>query len=282
MKNSLKYIIITIITLLNHSCIKENFGNCPNWGKYKVSFYDSSNVQCSTTNHILLQYNGIDSTSSPLLSRHFLMPHSSSIDSPNLIKLFPGKYNFCALLSSDLIILDNKIKFKNGLSYFYANTKDRIEKSPLNKVNLFFNLANSMIAVKCFIDSNLNNCNIFQVAISPPEEKNRLFNLSNGICTCEQVTTIFFDNAIYNNNENEWVYYCNPLVAGTDLTFKITLLDTISNTYKTLNTKAFLQTGLEQGKVSTFYLNVTPHKIEYISSTIIDWIDYIHYDNIEL
>ena len=282
MKCHLKYIIIPIFTLLNHSCIKENFGNCPNWGKYKVSFYDSSNVQCSTINHILLQYNGIDSISDPLLSRHFLMPHSTLIDSPNLIKLFPGDYNFCALLSSDQIFLNDTVKFKNGLSYFYANTKDKIEKSPLNKVNLFFNLANSMIEVQCLVDSCLKDCNVFQVAISPPEDKNRLFNLSTGKCTCEQVTTDFFENAVYNNNDNKWVYYCNPLVAGTDLTFKITLLDTISNIYKVLNTKTFLHTGLEQGKVSTFYLNVTPHKIEYVSSTIIDWIDYIHYDHIEL
>lgn len=276
MKSSLKYITISIIVLFGHSCLKENFNNCPDWGKYKVGFFDSSSVNNLSINYIILLYNGIDSTSAPLLKKYFLKPYSSVIDSPSVLKLYPGEYHFCALLSSQELFLNDKVKLKNGLRYFYANTKNQIKKSPFNKVPLFFNLANSMIAVNCSLDSSLDVCNISRVEISPPEEKNALLNLSDGTCSYEGLTSEYFDTTIFNSKENEWTYYCNPTVPGNDLTFKVILINSNSTNYKTLITKVFLDTGLEQGKVYKFHLNVTPNKIEYLSSSIIDWIDYIY------
>jgi len=269
-------------TLQILSCIKENFNNCPNWGKYKVSFYDSSNIKCNSINYMILLYNGIDSTPAPILNSYFVLPDSFSINSPNILKLFPGEYNFCALLSSQELFLTDKIKLQNGLKYFYANRESKIRKSPLNRVGLFFNLANSMIIVKCTVDSVLDNCKISKIEISPPQEKDALLNIATGKCSYEQCTTLFFENALYNQKETEWVYYCNPTIAGTDLTFKITLSNSIDPIDKTLFIKVFLEKGLEQGMVNRFYLNVTPHNIEYISSTIIDWTDYAHYQDIVL
>lgn len=282
MESYLKYIIASVIILLNPSCVKENFNNCPDWGKYKVVFYDSSNVECLSLNYITLLYSGVDSTWAPLLKKYFLEPYSSSIDSPSALKLFPGDYNFCALLSTEEMFLTDKIKLRNGLRYFYANTKNQIKKSTLNKVPLFFNLANSMIAIKCTLDSNLNNCIVKQIEISPPEEKNALLDITNGLCGYESHTTDYFENTHYNSRENEWLFYCNPTVPGNDLTIKVTLIDSNSIIPKTLITKVFLEKGLEQGKVYRLYLNATPYKIEYLSSTIIDWIDYAHYQDITL
>ncbi len=282
MKNNHTYIIILIVLIVSQSCIKEDFGNCPNWGKYKVGFYTKSNVNYLSTNCMLLFYSGIDSLSAPVLNRNFLMQNSSEKSSPHLLKLFPGEYNFCALLSGEEEILNNRVKLKNGRRYLYASTKEQIKKSPLNKVSLHFNLANSMIVIKCSMDSSLNDCDVSEVKISPPQEENAILNLCDGTCCFEQYTTAFFENSIYDTNEKEWAYYCNPLEPGNELSFKIILLDSISQTNKILAVKVFLNTGLEQGKVYKFHLNITPHKIEYKSSTIIDWDNYIHYEDIEL
>lgn len=282
MKNSIKYIVVITILLLIQSCIKESFNSCPDWGKYKVGFYSSSNKQHDSANDIIILYNGIDSSKSPILYRSSLLLDTSYIGSTNLLKLFPGKYSFCALLAQESLALTDIIKFKNGLRYLYAGSNSIVKKSPLNKVGLFFNLANSMVGVKCYLDSSLHNYTISQLEISPPEEKNAHFKISNGMCSYEQCTTDFYDNAIYDNTELEWIYYCNPIVPGNDLRFRITLLDNTNKVHIMLTTKVFLSTGLEQGKVYRFHLNVTPSKIEYISSTIIDWIDYIHHEDIEL
>lgn len=282
MKNYINYITASIIVLLSQSCIKENFNNCPDWGKYKVAFYDSSSVECLSLNYVTLLYNGVDSISSPLFKKYFLTPYSPLIDSPSVLKLFPGSYNFCALLSNEEVILNKRVRLKNGFRYFYANTKNKIEKSALNKVPLIFNLANSMVVIKCSLDSNLNNCTVEQIAISPPEEKNAQLDISNGLCEYESHTTEYFENTTYHSNGQEWIFYCNPTVPGNDLIFKVTLQDIKSSTPKTLITKIFLETGLEQGKVYRFYLNVTPYKVEYMSSTITDWTDYFHTEEITL
>lgn len=282
MKSSVKYIIVLAALLSSYSCMKESFNNCPNWGKYKVCFYDRSNLKCSSVNYITLLYSGVDSSWAPMLRRYTHTADSLLIDSTGLLRLFPGTYSFRALLCAEGDVLNDRVHLRNGHRYLYAATVDRVQKSPENRVGFHFKLANSMIIVKCTLESSLEGYEISKVEVTPPEEKSALLNISNGICSYEQCTSSFFDNALYNQSENEWVYYCNPTIAGNYLSFKITLSNSISTIFKTLFTKVFLEIGLEQGRVNRFYLNVTPNKVEYLSSTIIDWTDYNHSQEIVL
>lgn len=283
MKGCIKHIIILFIILLSQSCLKENFNNCADWGKFKVIFHDSSNLERPSISYVTLLYSGVDSNSTALLKSYVLKPYSLLLDSPSVLKLLPGEYNFCALLSSDTIIQNSRIRLKNGVKYFYTSTKKQIRKLPSNKVPLFFNLANSIIAIECSLDSNLNNYKVKQIEISPPQEKDALLDITNGICGYESQTSDYFENTQYNSKEDVWLFYCNPIIPGNNLTIKITLIDGITNnTDKTLITKVFLEAGLEQGRVYKLSLNVTPYKIEYLSSSIIDWIDYNHYEEIVL
>lgn len=282
MKYYLKYTLIFILSLSCSSCIKEDFSNCPNWGKYRVAFYDNSNVECNTINYITLLYTGVDSLQTPLLKQYKHTSDSLLIDLSGILRLFPGKYHFKALLYSKKALLNNIVQMKNGQRYLYASTINHIKKLPENRVGLHFKLANSMIIAKCTLEKNLDNLKISQVEISPPQEKHSLLNLTNGKCNYEQCFTSFFEHTLYNQNSNEWFYYCNPTKAGNYLSFKITVSDTTSKTNKTLITKVFLETGLEQGRVNKFNLNVTPNQVEFLSSTIIDWTDYEHYQEIIL
>lgn len=277
-----KYIIVLLLFFLSNSCIKENFRNCPNWGKYRVGFYTKSNIEYSSINYVTINYSCADTMNRQILKKYNSVSDSLLTYPTELIRLFPGNYKFSVLLSTEEVTINNLIKIQNGHPYLYATSNNEIIKSPLNKVGFIFNLANSMIAVKCSLDSTFNNCTICKVELSPPQELYALLNISNGICCYEKQTTDYFDNAIFDNKENEWIYYCNPMVSGNNLIFKITILDKVANIHKILFCKVFLESGLEQAKVSRFYLNVSPHSIDYVSSTITDWIDYTHYQDIVL
>lgn len=282
MRSHLKHTLIFILSLSFSSCIKENYSNCPNWGKYKIQFYDISHIECNSINYITLLYKGVDSLHAPLLKRYIHTSDSLLIDSSGILRLFPGRYHFNALLCSEKALLNNMVAIKNGVRYLYATTISPIVKSPENRVGLNFQLSNSMIAVKCSLEKSLESYIISQVELTPPEEKCALLNIIDGKCGYENCFSSFFEHTLYNKLNKEWFYYCNPTKAGNFLSFKITIIDTIENHKKTIFSKVFLERGLEQGRVNRFNLNVTPHKIEYLSSTIIDWTDYNKYPEILL
>src|SRR3989339_914926 len=139
--------IITALALMIFSsgCVRENLYLCPDWGKYRVLFYDK------TQNRDRLNYNVVIQERSASLA-YTRTPDTTQLKSGNVLKLYPGNYLFNALLSTTKLEVSKRPGMKNGYQYLFADTSVKIVKAGINQVKLDFKLANSLIAVKCNFD----------------------------------------------------------------------------------------------------------------------------------
>lgn len=270
--NTLKNIWI-ISAIVITSCINENYDLCPDYGKYRVLFYDMDDKKPLVDYFVCITDKNSINKGINTLNEYILPSGATLLKSDKVLKLYPGKYNFIALLSTDkMICLNKKIQLKNNSPYLYTDTSKTIIKQSYNDVILRFTLANSLIQIKCIIDNEyLSRYKISKVALSCPDDDGIFMDFTTGICNYSQTMSEFYEETLYNEQQDIFFIYCVPVVSSNYLNFKISIDDKYQKTENMLFCRIFLNTDISQGKVYQFRFNVTPFEIQYINTSISEW-----------
>jgi len=266
-------IILFIISMSMSSCIRENYDLCPDYGKYKVLFLDKNDAKSTADYHVFITEKISQITFNSTQHKYIRLADTTLLKSDKVLKLFPGDYNFVALLSANqMICLNKKIQIKNNSPYLYADTIKSVIKRSYNNVILRFSLANSLIQTKCIIDSVFKErYKISRVVLSSPDDSDIYLDLSSGLCNYSQLVSDYYQEAVYNILTDVFNNYCVPIIKSNYLTFKVSIEDNEQKTDNTLFCRIFLNTDISQGKVYQFRFNVTPYAIQYINTSISDW-----------
>lgn len=272
-----------IIVLLS-SCIREDYEQCLDYGKYRVVFNDADNSKGKTDYNVLVcplekgKVNFINAW------QYYRLADSSLLRSERELKLFPMEYSFKALLShNQMILAGSDVSLKTGVMYLFADSSASVVKAVQNDVSLRFTLANSLIRVICNFSENSNSqYRISKVEISSPDDSEIELNMLSGRCNSVQEVTDFYDECVRENDSNVFNYYCVPIVKAKYLNFKVFVEDISANKTNVLFSRVFLNTDIEQGKVYDYRFDVTPFDIEFKTTSILDWNDYLHSTNISL
>lgn len=265
-----KFITVFVLMTVSFGCVKENLNLCPNWGKYRVLFYDKTTDRYSAEYNVVIQ----DMAGS---HRYFRTPDSAQLKSDKVLKLFPGKYSFKALLSREPLDAVSRPVIKNGYQYMFADTSANIIKASINPVVLDFKLANSLIVVRCHFDAgHTESHQIARMEISCPDDDSVTIDMHTGLSNYAQTVSSFYEECLYDYKQESFYYYCVPVISGNYLNFKVYVRDKNDMSIKILLSRIFLNTNVEQGKAYLFRFNVTPYKIEYMTTSVIDWNDYCH------
>ena len=272
-----------IIVLLS-SCIKEDYEQCPDYGKYRVVFNDADNSKGKTDYNVLvcpLEKGKVTFTNA---WQYYRLADSSLLISERELKLFPMEYSFKALLSQNQMILaGSDVSLKTGAMYLYADSSASVIKAVRNNVSLRFTLANSLIRVICnFSENPISQYRISKVEISSADDNGIELNMLSGRCNSAQEVTDFYDECVREIDSNVFNYYCVPIVKAKYLNFKVFVEDISANKTNVLFSRVFLNTDIEQGKVYDYRFDVTPFDIEFKTTSILDWNDYVHSTNISL
>ena len=103
--------IITVLVI--SSCINENHDLCPDYGKYRVLFYDMYEIKNTLEYYVCIGDKYSIDKGENTLDEYKLTPGTTLLKSDKVLKLYPGKYNFVALQSTERVIFkDNGIKLK--------------------------------------------------------------------------------------------------------------------------------------------------------------------------
>lgn len=276
-------IMLFLIVLLS-SCIKEDYEQCPDYGKYRVVFNDADNSKGKADYNVLVCPLEKEKMSFTNAYQYHRLADSSLLKSDRELKLFPKEYSFKALLSQNQMILaGSDVSLKTGAMYLFADSSASVVKSVRNNVNLRFTLANSLIRVICNFSQNpISEYRISKVEISSPDDIGIELNMLLGKCNSAQEVTDFYDECVKENDSNVFNYYCVPIVKARYLNFKVFIEDISANKTNVLFTRVFLNTDIEQSKVYNYRFDVTPYDIEFKTTTILDWNDYVHNTNISL
>ncbi len=272
-----------LIVLLS-SCIKEDYEQCPDYGKYRVVFNDADSSKGKTDYNVLvcpLEKGKVNLTNA---WQYYRLADSSLLISERELKLFPREYSFKALLSQNQMLLaGNDVSLKTGAMYLYADSSASVVKAVRNNVSLRFTLANSLIRVRCnFSENPISQYRISKVEISSPDDSGIELDMLSGKCNSAQEVTDFYDECVRENDSNVFNYYCVPIVKAKYLNFKVFVEDISANKTNVLFSRVFLNTDIEQGKVYDYRFDVTPFDIEFKTTSILDWNDYVHSTNISL
>lgn len=270
--NKLNYIMF-ISALIFISCVNENYDLCPDYGKYKVLFFDMNNAKTAKDYNVFIVDNESLNSGSRILSEYIRPADTSLLKSDKILKLYPGDYKFKALLSANqMICLSKKVQLKNNSPYLFADTSKAVIKKSSNDVNLRFSLANSLIQIKCIINNEYSSRYVISnVVLSCPDDNDVYLDLLSGICNYSQAVTDFYDEALYSIAQDLFYFYCVPVIKSNYLNFKFSIKDNEEETENTLFCRVFLNTDISQGKVYQFRFNVTPFEIQYINTSIIEW-----------
>ena len=272
-----------IIVLLS-SCIKEDYEQCPDYGKYRVVFNDADNSKGKTDYNVLICPLEKGKVSFANAYQYYRMADSSLLRSERELKLFPREYSFKALLSQNQMMLaGSNVSLKTGVMYLFADSSASVIKAVLNNVSLRFTLANSLIRVICnFSENPISQYRISKVEISSADDNGIELNMLSGRCNSAQEVTDFYDECVRESDSNVFNYYCVPIVKAKYLNFKVFVEDISANKTNVLFSRVFLNTNIEQGKVYDYRFDVTPFEIEFKTTSILDWNDYVHNTNISL
>ena len=272
-----------IIVLLS-SCIKEDYEQCPDYGKYRVVFNDADNSKGKTDYNVLICPLEKGKVSFANAYQYYRMADSSLLRSERELKLFPREYSFKALLSQNQMMLaGSNVSLKTGVMYLFADSSASVIKAVLNNVSLRFTLANSLIRVICnFSENPISQYRISKVEISSADDNGIELNMLSGRCNSAQEVTDFYDECVRESDSNVFNYYCEPIVKAKYLNFKVFVEDISANKTNVLFSRVFLNTNIEQGKVYDYRFDVTPFEIEFKTTSILDWNDYVHNTNISL
>ena len=272
-----------IIVLLS-SCIKEDYEQCPDYGKYRVVFNDADNSKGKTDYNVLICPLEKGKVSFANAYQYYRMADSSLLRSERELKLFPREYSFKALLSQNQMMLaGSNVSLKTGVMYLFADSSASVIKAVLNNVSLRFTLANSLIRVICnFSENPISQYRISKVEISSADDNGIELNMLSGKCNSAQEVTDFYDECVREIDSNVFNYYCVPIVRAKYLNFKVFVEDISAKKTNVLFSRVFLNTDIEQGKVYDYRFDVTPFDIEFKTTSILDWNDYVHSTNISL
>lgn len=276
--------MIFCLIMLLCSCIKEDHEQCPDYGKYRVVFNDADSSKGSTDYHVLVCPFEKGKTSLTDAYQYYRLSDSSLLRSEKELKLFPMEYSFKALLSQNQMILESSsVSLKTGEMYLFADSSASVIKAAWNNVRLRFTLANSLIRVICnFSEDSISQYRISKVEISSPDDSGINLNILSGKCNSAQEVTDFYDECVKENDSDVFNYFCVPIVKAKYINFKVFVEDLFDNKIKVLFSRVFLNTDIEQGKVYNYRFDVTPYDIEFKTTTILDWNDYVHNTNISL
>jgi len=265
-----KFITAFVLAIFSAGCVRDNIYLCPDWGKYRVLFYDKTSVRDKAEYNVVIQ----DGT---CYYRYVRTPDTTQLISDNVLKLFPGKFSFKALLSRTQLETGRRQVIKNGYQYLLADTSANILKAGFNPVVLDFKLANSLIVARCHFDTGHTETHqIAKMEISCPHDDSVTIDMLNGLSNYAQTISSFYEECLYDIKQECFYYYCVPVISGNYLNFKVYVMDKNDKGIKILLSRIFLNTNVEQGKVYLFHFNVTPYKIEYMTTSVIDWNDYCH------
>ncbi len=272
-----------IIVLLS-SCIKEDYEQCLDYGKYRVVFNDADNSKGKTDYNVLVCPLEKGKATFTNAWQYYRLADSSLLRSERELKLFPMEYSFKALLSQNQMILaGSDVSLKTGAMYLFADSSASVVKAVLNNVSLRFTLANSLIRVICnFSENPISQYRISKVEISSVDDSGVELNMLSGKCNSAQEVTDFYDECVREIDSNVFNYYCVPIVKAKYLNFKVFVEDISANKTNVLFSRVFLNTDIEQGKVYDYRFDVTPFDIKFKTTSILDWNDYVHSTNISL
>ena len=272
-----------LIVLLS-SCIKEDYEQCSDYGKYRVVFNDADNSKGKTDYNVLICPLEKGKVSFANAYQYYRMADSSLLRSERELKLFPREYSFKALLSQNQMMLaGSNVSLKTGVMYLFADSSASVIKAVLNNVSLRFTLANSLIRVICnFSENPISQYRISKVEISSADDNGIELNMLSGKCNSAQEVTDFYDECVREIDSNVFNYYCVPIVRAKYLNFKVFVEDISAKKTNVLFSRVFLNTDIEQGKVYDYRFDVTPFDIEFKTTSILDWNDYVHSTNISL
>ncbi|MDP3436003.1 MAG: hypothetical protein Q8S04_02045 [Bacteroidales bacterium] len=282
----------TLILLLSaSSCIKENYSMCPDYGKYRITFYERSGIEHNAAMNAIVIFNPIDRDNSLSgICRFTRAPGDSLLKQESPLRLYPGDYNFKAFLTKGSIQYNNKmVKIKNQELHVMADTIERVSKLGENRVLLTFVLSNSQIEVQCNLDPRYRDLyRVYEVEMSAPDDRDIFLDTESGSCNYSQTITEYYDYFLYSEISNIFEYYCVPFLGGCYLNFRFKLYpaneDEDSENGKTimLQTRIFLNMDINQGKAYRFTFNVTPYEVNYLSTSVRDWFDNDCIDEIPL
>ncbi len=272
-------LLLAIVT----SCVKEIYTNCPDYGKYKVLFYNKrgSAVRGEMNGAILYRDNtGLSDENGTY--ECLLKEDSSTILTDRRVRLFPGEYRFCSIIrTTESKNIMDIVKMKNRDLHMFADEVDRIIKSGENRVVFEYRIVNSVIEARCTLDESFSEeYYIYDLEISAPDDTDILLDMESGVCNYSTRITEFYDHFRYVEERDIFEYFCVPLISGNFLNFRITIKREQTGDIREvsddiiLKTRLYLISNIEQGKITRFSFNVTPHEIKYLSTTVEDWKDY--------
>lgn len=264
------------------SCVKENYDACPDWGKYRVQFFDTL-IRSNETLNVIVASKSQDNHLH-MLGSFLKIDGTDLLQSQNVTRLLPGKYDFNTIMTADEVIkTGTSVTVRNGKPYFYSHTNDSIVKAEYNKVYLKYNLANVLLQFKCVLRSEYTaRYTIVNFRITQPIDNEIYCNLTNGVMNYSASTSEFFDESNYTANDDLFYNYVVPVLKSNYINIEVTLLDNYVNTQKKLFTRIYLNTDLVQGYVYKYGLDVTPNAVNHTTSTLKNWNDYIHNTDIQL
>lgn len=275
---------ITLLCFQISSCINEDYLSCPDFGKYRVTFICRDSVKFPAKMYMSLIYR--DESSVLNLSgieRYVKDEERSRFTSDKSLKLPPGDFRFSSLSCTAPLEVENGVcKMSNRELYLFADTLGRVIKLYENSIKFNYYPVNSFILAQCILDNDLaKEYEIRDFAISAPDDSNVRIDHENGIASYSESITDYFDHFQTNSDGTLFRYYCVPFRGGCYVNFRITLALKTLNTdegkdkQRVLLNHLYLKSEIEQGKIYKFVFEVSALEINWKSTTISDWNEYL-------
>lgn len=261
-----RLIISIIITLIISSCIKEDISKCPDWGKYKVAFTDSTDRGNYEYNVLVVADNGQRKEKKTYTKNS----QSYNFQTSSPLKLYPGTYDVSSIISRHNLSNDTIVEIQCGQPYYLSTKEILIKKAALNSYNLEFSLINSLITIRCLVD-DLEQYQINSIEITPALTTN--YCLDTKTIAYSQSISNSYDFCSYIKNDDLYYFYTTPIVKNNFIYFRITIKNTNTGAIKTLITREYLSSDLNPNEVLSYVFNVTPYDIELVRSTLSPWND---------
>jgi len=255
---------------------------CPDYGKYRVTFYEKSRLYERAAMNAIVIFKSVDRDENISGIIRFTRASGDSVlKQEKPFRLYPGEYNFKAILTKSPIQYNNKmVKIKNKELHVMSDTIERISKQGENRVLLTFALSNSLIEVKCNLSPKYKELyEVGDIEISAPDDRDIFLDTESGICNYSQTITDYYDHFMYSESSDIFEYYCVPFIGGRYLNFRFKLYPPYINEESEndqpiiLQSRLFLNMDIAQGKVYRFTFDVTPYEINYLSTSVRDWFD---------
>lgn len=265
------------VILMNISCINEMSTYCPEYGKYRVTFYDKDTAQYGRDYKAIAYINSEGALENESYIDMIRPAASNKLISTKESKLLPGKYIFSTILSEDIIFKNSDtIELVNGRSYFYSLVSREIIKLNNNVVRFKYSLINSLILLHLSISKSDEYRYLIQRAeITPPNDSICHINIKNGSVRGANKQSDFFDDCQFFSDLGNYGYFCVPITKNNMVYVKVTLYDKVEKRTILLKSSLFLDKDIKPGDVCRLYFEITPKELKYLRSGISDWEDII-------